>query len=86
LKVGVACAWAATTASVAWLLWARGRSMRTFWWAFGGGMALRGGALLGLAAWAWRRETVTVESTLLSYAFAVLALLLTLETRHLRLK
>lgn len=85
MKVGVGAAWAASSVSVAWLLWARGRSMKTFWWAFGGGMALRAATLGGLAAWAWGRESVTVESVLLSYVFALLALLLTLETRHLRL-
>lgn len=85
MTIGVAAAWAASTASVAWLLWARGREMRIFWWAFGGGMALRAAVLLGLAVWGYGRDGVGLEALLLSYVFALLALLLTLEFRHLRI-
>lgn len=84
--IGVFAAWAATSVSLAWLLWARGRSMKTFWWAFGGGMGLRFGLVFVLAVWGYGRETVTMESLLLSYVFALLALLLTLEMRHLRIR
>jgi hypothetical protein len=84
--VGVATAWAATSASLAWLFWARGRDMKTFWWAFGGGMAIRAGALGLLAVAGYRREGFSLEGLLLSYVFAVLVLLLTLELRHLRIR
>lgn len=86
LAVGVAAAWAASTAGVAWLVWARGRSWRAFWWAFGGGMALRAAALVVLAVGAYGRASVSLDVLLVSYAFAVLTLLLTLEMRHIRLK
>jgi hypothetical protein len=78
--VGVATAWAATSASLAW------RDMKTFWWAFGGGMAIRAGALGLLAVAGYRREGFSLEGLLLSYVFAVLVLLLTLELRHLRIR
>lgn len=84
--IGAAAAWAASTASVAWLLWARGRSMKTFWWAFGGGMVMRAVVLLALAVWGYGRTTVSFEGLLLSYVFALLALLLTLEMRHLKIR
>ena len=86
LAIGVFAAWAASSASVAWLLWARGRSMKAFWWAFGGGMVLRAVTLGALAVWGYRRASVSFEGLLLSYVFALLALLLTLEMRHLKIK
>lgn len=86
ILTGFAAAWAASSFSVAWLLWARGRDMRTFWWAFGGGMALRAAVLGALAVWGYRRETVSLDALLISYVFALLALLLSLEFRHLRVK
>jgi hypothetical protein len=86
IAVGTAAAWAASSVSVAWLLWARGRSMKVFWWAFGGGMALRVGVLAALAVWGYERATVSFEALLLSYVFALLALLLTLEMRHLKIR
>jgi len=85
MTIGAAAAWAATSASVAWLLWARERSGRAFWWAFGGGMGLRAAVLGVLTVWGYRRESVSLDALLLSYVFALIALLLTLETRHLRL-
>ena len=85
IVLGAAAAWLASSASVGWLLWGRGRSMRAFWCAFGGGMALRGAALAGLMAWSWGRAGVSVEALLLSYVFGVLAMLLTMETRYLKL-
>ncbi|MBI2385506.1 MAG: hypothetical protein HYV14_05765 [Elusimicrobia bacterium] len=84
--IGTAAAWAASSVSVAWLLWARGRAMKTFWWAFGGGMVLRAGVLGALAVWGYGRESLSFEALLLSYVFALLALLMTLEMRHLRIK
>lgn len=84
-RFGIAAAWAASAVSVTWLLWARGREMKVFWWAFGGGMALRAGVLTGLALWGWKRTGVSMDALLLSYVFGLLAMLLTLEFRHLRL-
>ena len=84
--MGAAAAWAASSVSMAWLLWARGRSMKTFWWAFGGGMVMRAGVLVLLAAWGYRRASVAFEPLLLSYVFVLLALLLTLEMRHFKIK
>lgn len=86
LAAGFLAAWAASSISVAWLLWARGRAMKTFWWAFGGGMVLRATVLALLAFWGYRRESLSFEALLLSYVFALLALMLTLELRHLRIK
>jgi hypothetical protein len=59
--------------------------MRAFWWAFGGGMALRAAALVGLMAWSWRRAGWAQDALLVSYVFGLLAMLLTLETRYLKL-
>jgi len=84
--IGVFAAWAASSASVAWLLWARGRSMKAFWWAFGGGMVLRFVVLTALAVWSYARPGTSLEAVLLSYVFALLALLLTLEMRHLKIR
>ncbi len=85
LLLGIGAAWLASSASVGWLLWGRSRSMEAFWWAFGGGMALRGGALAGLMILSRRRADVSAEALLLSYVFGVLAMLLTMETRYLKL-
>jgi hypothetical protein len=60
--------------------------MKTFWWAFGGGMALRAGVLGVLAMWGYGRSGLSLEALLLSYVFALLALLLTLEMRHLKIR
>ena len=84
--IGAAAAWAASSVSVAWLLWARGRGVKAFWEAFGGGMILRVGVLAALAVWGYRRTAVSLEALLLSYVFALLALLLTLEMRHLKIR
>ena len=60
--------------------------MKTFWWAFGGGMVMRAGVLVLLAVWGYRRSSVAFEPLLLSYVFVLLALLLTLEMRHFKIK
>jgi hypothetical protein len=83
-RVGVMAAWAATTVSMAWLLWARERSTAAFWWSFGGGMALRAAVLAGLLLWGLAHAGFSMEALLLSYVFALLAILLTLEIKHLR--
>ena len=85
VRIGAAAAWAASAASVAWLLWARGRSMKIFWWSFGGGMALRAATLGALVVWGLRHPGSSLEALLLSYVFTLLAALLTLEIRHMRL-
>lgn len=85
-RIGIAAAWAASTASVAWLLWARERGTKAFWWSFGGGMALRASVLAGLLMWGLRHKGSSIEALLLSYVFALLAILLTLEIKHLRLR
>jgi hypothetical protein len=85
IALGVVAAWLASSASVGWLLWARRVSMRAFWWAFGGGMALRAAALAGLMAWSWRRAGLAQDALLVSYVFGLLAMLLTLESRYLKL-
>ncbi|MBI3288679.1 MAG: hypothetical protein HYZ74_04090 [Elusimicrobia bacterium] len=82
--MGVGSAWLVSSASVGWLLWSRERSMKAFWWAFGGGMALRAAALGALMALTWGRESLSAEALLLSYVFGVLAMLLTMETRYLK--
>ena len=85
INVGVGVSWVATSISIAWLLWARGRGMKLFWWAFGGGMVLRASGLAILALWGWRHKDVSLEALLLSYVFSLLGMLLCLEFRHLRL-
>jgi hypothetical protein len=85
VRIGAAAAWAASAASVAWLLWARERSTKAFWYSFGGGMALRAAALAGLAVWGIKHPGSSLEALLLSYVFVLLAALLTLEIRHMRL-
>ena len=86
IEIGAAAAWAASSVSVAWLLWATGRSMKTFWWAFGGGMVLRAAVLSALAFWAYGKVGLSFEAVLLSYVFMLLASLLTLELRHLKIR
>jgi hypothetical protein len=86
IAIGAAAAWAASSASIAWLLWAIGRSMKTFWWAFGGGMVLRAVVLLALALWARGQDWVSFECVLISYVFMLLTLLLSLELRHLKIR
>ncbi len=86
ILVGAAAAWAASSVSVAWLIWARGREMKIFWRAFGGGMALRVLVLLALAVGAYGKEGLSYEGVLISYVFALLALMLTLEMRHLKIR
>ena len=83
--VGISSAWAASAVSVAWLLWAKARSTEAFWWSFGGGTALRALVLTALVVWGWKSH-VRMEPLLLSYVFTLIAMLLTLEFRYLRLR
>jgi hypothetical protein len=85
IALGVGAAWFASSASVGWMLWGRSRSTRAFWTAFGGGMGLRAAALVGLMIASWGRADVSTEALLVSYVFGVLAMLLTMETRYLKL-
>jgi hypothetical protein len=85
IAFGVVTAWLASSVSVGWMLWGRSRSTKTFWIAFGGGMALRAAALVGLMIASWGRANVSTEALLVSYVFGVLAMLLTMETRYLKL-
>ncbi|MFI5347625.1 MAG: hypothetical protein ACHQ51_14715 [Elusimicrobiota bacterium] len=85
VRIGAAAAWASSSVSVAWLLWARGRSMKIFWWSFGGGMALRAAVLAALFVWGLTHKGSSLEGLALSYVFTLLATLLTLEIRHMRL-
>lgn len=84
--IGAAAAWAASAASLAWLLDARASSTKAFWRAFGGGIALRAAVLAALAGWGWRRPGTSLAALLLSYAFVLMTLQLTLDYRHLRLR
>lgn len=82
VAVGIFSAWAASTASVAALVFARERGQKDFWWAFGGGMALRL-ALLAVLMFLFRDAPSREQSgTLVGYALGVLFLLL-LEYRSL---
>lgn len=86
LVVGVVSAWATSSVSVVWLLWGKARGIDAFWWAFGGGMLLRAATLVALAAWGYTNGFVSLNALLISYVFALLALLLSLEFRYLRVK
>lgn len=85
-RVGAAAAWAASATSVVWLLWARERPGAAFWWAFGGGMALRAAVLAGLCAWGLTRAGGSMAGLLLAYVLTLSATLLTLELRYLRIR
>ncbi|UPT73956.1 MAG: hypothetical protein M0D55_19320 [Elusimicrobiota bacterium] len=49
-------------------------------------MVLRAAVLLALGVWAYGMESLSYEVVVITYVFALLALLLTLELRHLRIK
>jgi len=82
---GLALAWAASSISAAWIMHARARSMSAFWWAFGGGMAIRMTTLVALVVWAVWHPQRSQAALLLSYALGVFGLLL-LEYRHVIIK
>lgn len=85
IVLGVVWAWAVSSLSAAALITARETSTKAFWWAFGGGTALRLGALAGLMAWSARAREVSAPALLVSYVFGVLAMLL-VEYRRVRLR
>ncbi len=49
-------------------------------------MALRAGVLATLALWGFRRVAVSLDALLISYVFALLALLLSFDFRYLRVR
>jgi hypothetical protein len=85
VAVGLGTAWLVSSLSTAALLVARETSVKAFWWAFGGGMTLRLGTLIGLMAWSAFQPGLSQAGLLLAYAFGVLGFLL-LEYRYIRLK
>ena len=82
--LGLAAAWLGSSASAAWLFWAKGVSLRAFWWAFGGGMALRAAVLAALAAVVWKAPASEAAAVLVSYAVGV-AVMLLIEYRQIKL-
>lgn len=84
LVCGAASAWLVSSASAAALIWAKGASVKAFWWAFGLGMAARLAVLVALMALSWSRAQAAQAALLLSYAFGVLLCLL-VEYRNIKL-
>lgn len=88
LFIGSGCAWAASSLSAAALLVSKAHkaAVKMFWYAFGGGMALRFLVLVALMAYGTLHEPQVSEPALLmAYALGVLFFLL-LEYRHIKLK
>ena len=79
---GLAAAWAVSTASVAALVFAQRMSVDAFWWAFGGGVALRAVVMGSLMAWVWDAHWERQGALLGAYALGILFLLL-LEYKNL---
>lgn len=82
--IGLGAAWVGSSLSAAWLFWAKDVSKAAFWWAFGGGMALRAAVLAVLAAAVWSGPSSDAAAVLVSYALGV-ALMLLIEYRQLKL-
>lgn len=85
IVLGVSSAWAASSVSAAALIVTREVSTKAFWRAFGFGLALRLGTLVGLMAYSVRARGVSAPALLAAYAFGVLAMLL-VEYRRVRLR
>lgn len=87
LFIGSGCAWAASSLSTTALLVAKAHkaAVKAFWYAFGGGMALRLALLAVLMAYSYQRASVSQPALLLAYVFGILFFLL-LEYRHIKLK
>lgn len=81
--VGLSAAWAASTASMAALVWFRRAPFKSFLHAFGAGVALRGLVFAALAAAVWGLDGERQAAVLSAYALGVLGLLI-VEYRHLR--
>lgn len=85
VALGLGVAWLVSSLSAAAIMLAKTVSNRAFWWAFGGGMALRLLTLVGLMAAVVLVPGLAAPALLLSYALGVLAVLL-IEYRHIKLK
>ena len=83
--LGIGVAWLASSLGAGALIVAKARSPEAFWWAFGGGMALRAAALVVLVAVSVSHPRLSQAALLVSYALGVLGFLL-LEYRHVKLK
>ena len=85
VALGIAAAWLASSLGAGALIIARERSPQAFWWAFGGGMALRAVMLLILVAYTVLHPILSQAVLLVSYALGVLGFLL-LEYRHVKIR
>lgn len=85
VALGVGAAWLASSLGAGALILAKARSPKAFWWAFGGGMALRAAVLLILVAYTVVHPAVSQPVLLVSYALSVLGFLL-LEYRHVTIR
>ncbi|MBI4376603.1 MAG: hypothetical protein HY549_09165 [Elusimicrobia bacterium] len=83
IVIGAAAAWTASTLSAGALTVLRAVSSKAFWWAFGGGMALRLAALSGLMAHSLYDQSLSAAAMLMTYVFGVLGCLM-IEYRRLR--
>jgi len=79
---GLACAWAVSSLSAAALAAVKGSGARAFWWAFGGGLALRAAVFVALLAWAWSAPQGLQAGQWTAYALGVL-FFLQLEYRRI---
>lgn len=85
VAVGLGAAWLVSSLSASAIMVAKSVSTKAFWWAFGGGMALRMLTLVALMAAVVLKPALPAPALLLSYALGVLAVLL-IEYRHIKLK
>lgn len=83
--VGTGAAWLGSTIGTIWMLKAHEISPRAFWWAFGGGFAIRLALLVALVVYAALNAEEQPGPLLVSYAVGVLFMLL-IEYRHIKLK
>lgn len=82
---GTGAAWLGSTIGTVWMLKAKEVSPRAFWWAFGGGFAIRLVLLAALVAYAATHPDKATGPLLVSYAVGVLFMLL-IEYRHVKLR
>ena len=82
---GLGLAWAASSVSVALLVYARAAPFERFLRAFGAGVALRAAVLAGIMIAFWGEDRAVQSAALASFALGVLVLLL-LEYRQLMRK
>lgn len=84
VALGIGAAWAASSLGAGTMIVAKARSPQAFWWAFGGGMALRACVLAALVVYSALNPILSQAVLLVSYALGVLGFLL-LEYRHVKL-